>query len=387
MVDGLQEGLAVAPGRSLGQWHIGVVEQTAYRRRRRLADDREVHHCGQRVEVGPRALLHAGDLGVLLHRRIAGLEDHRQGLCHVADHPARGAEIEQQRAVAAGQHHHVVGRDVAVVALLAVDHRQRLGQRVQQAAQPGLGGRAAQFLELVLQGLALVERHHHVGGAIGLPEAVDLDQRGVVELGQQPGLVDEALAAGLEGLAVALGLDLHLVGAGARCQHRGHVFLQRHPALQRVVVGQVDDAEAAFAEQRGQLELAQHGAHRQAVAHVDGGRQHRALAGHQGAVIGGRRQAVGRRRGGRDQAGQAQFGAARPGGAQRADHGAVVVVGHGGARVWSLRLWRQAGWQRWPASPWKCTGWAFADRWRRTSRPGHGPAAATAPGLRCRSAG
>ena len=322
MVDGLQEGLAVAPGGGLGQRHIGVAQQAAHRRRRRLADDGEMHHRRQRVDVGPGALLHARDLGVLLDRRITGLEDHREGLRHVADDPARGAEIEQQRAVAAGQHHHVVGRDVAVVALVAVDHRQRLGQGVQQGAQPGLGGRAAQFLELVLQGLALVEGHHHVGGAIGLPEAVDLDQRGMVELGQQPGLVDEALAAGLEGLAVALGLDLHLVGASARGQHRGHVLLQCHPALQRVIIGQVDDAEAALAEQRGQLELTQHGAYRQAVAHVGGGRQQRALAGHQGAVVGGRR-AVGRCRDRRTEAGQA-----RSCSAQRADHGAVVVVGH-----------------------------------------------------------
>ena len=49
-----------------------------------------------------------------------------------------------------------------------------------------------------------VERHHHVGGAVLFPEAVDLDQRRMVELRQQPRLVDEAAQAGVEGLAVAL---------------------------------------------------------------------------------------------------------------------------------------------------------------------------------------
>ena len=232
MVHRRQEGRAVAPRSRLRQRHITVAHQAAHRRRRCAPGDGVVHHCRQRVHIRPWALFHAGDLGVLLHRRVAGLQDHRQRLGHVADHPPRRAEIQQQRALGAGQHHHVVGGDVAVVALGVVQHDQRLGQRMQQGAQPGLAGCAVHGAQGVLQRLALVEGHHHVGRAVVFPEAVDLHQRRMVELCQQPRFIDEALAPGFEGFAVALALDLHLRDAHPRGQHRGHVFLERHLAAQ-----------------------------------------------------------------------------------------------------------------------------------------------------------
>jgi hypothetical protein len=71
----------------------------------------------------------------------------------------------------------------------------------------------------------------------------------VVEAGEQAGLVDEALEPGLEGLAVALALDLHLAAAAPRGQRAGHAFLDCHAAPQRTVVGGVDEAEVAFADQ------------------------------------------------------------------------------------------------------------------------------------------
>ncbi len=212
-----------------------------------------------------------GHFGVLLDRRVAGLQDHRQRLRHVADDPAGGAEVEQQRPLAALQQDHVVGGDVAVEALLGVDHGERLGQRLQQLAQPLLVGRRAHRLELVLERDAFVERHHHVGGAVRLPEAIDLDQRRMVELGQQPRLVDEALQPGLEGLAVPLRLDRDLGAADALRQRRRHVFLERDAAAERMVVGEVDDAEAALAEHLDDLELAQVEADRQHVAALRGG--------------------------------------------------------------------------------------------------------------------
>jgi hypothetical protein len=47
----------------------------------------------------------------------------------------RAAPKSSSRGRAAGQQHHVVGRDVAVVPVLGVQHGQRLGQRVQQRHQ------------------------------------------------------------------------------------------------------------------------------------------------------------------------------------------------------------------------------------------------------------
>ena len=67
---------------------------------------------------------------------------------------------------------------------------------------------------------------------VGLAGLVDRDHVGVVDRGGQPRLAQEPLAEAL-----------------VRGQLRGQQ-LQRHPALQAQVLGQVDDAHAAAAEQR-----------------------------------------------------------------------------------------------------------------------------------------
>ena len=174
---------------------------------------------------------------------------------HVADHAPGRAEIEQQRAGRGQQD--VVRRDVAVVTLRGVHHAQGVEQRTQPGAQRGFVGHLAHRRQGALQSRALVERHHHVGGAVLLPEPVHLDQRRVVEAREQPGLVDEALQAGLEGLLVPVGLDDDGGGRVHARRHRGrHVLLDRNAALQRMVVCEVDDAEAALADQSGDLVVA-----------------------------------------------------------------------------------------------------------------------------------
>ena len=269
-VQRLQQAIAVAPGGDLGQRLVAVGQHPAHRGRRGLAADREVRHRRQRIQVGPWPLVHAGDVGVLLDRRIAGLQDHRQRLGHVADHLACGAKVQQQRPTAVGQQQHVVGRHVAVVPALGVDHRQGVGHRAQPAQQRGLVGRLAAQAQFVAQGAAFVERHHHVGGAIGLPEAEHLDQRRVVKARQQPGLHHEAVQPLPEGLGLAPGFDQHLQAAVAHGQGGGQVLLERHLALERVVPGAVDDGKAAFAGHRQQLELAEHRAGRQRIARALG---------------------------------------------------------------------------------------------------------------------
>ncbi|MCG3190504.1 MAG: hypothetical protein LKCHEGNO_03237 [Burkholderiaceae bacterium] len=84
----------------------------------------------ERIEIGPWSLSHAARLGVLLDRRVAGLQDRCQRLAAIADHPPRGAEVEQHgRRVA--RHQHVVGRDVAVRHALAMQHLERTEQAFQ----------------------------------------------------------------------------------------------------------------------------------------------------------------------------------------------------------------------------------------------------------------
>ena len=60
-----------------------------------------------------------------------------------------------------------------------VHHLERTQQTVEQAAQPALIRRDAHRLSHLPERHALVVRHHHVGRAIGFPEAMHLHQRRV----------------------------------------------------------------------------------------------------------------------------------------------------------------------------------------------------------------
>ena len=89
----------------------------------------------------------------------------------------------------------------------------------------------------VAQRDALQERHHHVGGGVVFPEAVDLDQRRMVEAGQQARLVDERAQADRVGLGERARAHRDLRPGAARGERRRHVFLERDLALERVVAG------------------------------------------------------------------------------------------------------------------------------------------------------
>jgi hypothetical protein len=98
---------------------------------------------------------------------------------------------------------------------------------------------------------------------------VDLEQRGVVKARQQAGLVDKGLQAQRKGLGIGLRAQRDVHGLGAAGQRGGHVFLDRHLALQRVVEGQVDNAETAHAQDLEQFELAQPRTNGQGARGVD----------------------------------------------------------------------------------------------------------------------
>ena len=177
-----------------------VLDRARRRRRRRRAEQQVVDHRAERVEVGPRPLAQLRHLGVLLDRRVARLEDRGERLGAVADDAARRAEVEQHRR-AVGRQQDVVGRDVAVVDALAVQQleRRRGSASTTLRIQASSGGCAIAPAR-VAQRDALQVRHHHVGGGVVFPEAVDLDQRRMVEAGQQPRLVDERAQADRVGL-------------------------------------------------------------------------------------------------------------------------------------------------------------------------------------------
>ena len=85
----------------------------------------------------------------------------------------------------------------------------------------------------------------------------------MIKLGQQARFIDEAAPADLEGVGVPLGADDYRGIRTPRRQRRGHVFLDGDPALQGVVIGEVDDAKAALANQIDYLEFVEAGADRQ----------------------------------------------------------------------------------------------------------------------------
>ena len=159
-----------------GQRLVTVVQQSRHRRRRRAPGDGHVQDGAQGIDIGPGALGHVGHLGILLDGRIAGLEDHRNGLGLVGDDAARGAEVQHHRQPAAFEQQDVVGGNVAVVALGAMHDGQGLGDAVHHRQQPGFVHVPLPLGQGLLERVAPVQRHHHVGGALFLPEAVDLQQ-------------------------------------------------------------------------------------------------------------------------------------------------------------------------------------------------------------------
>ncbi len=178
----------------------------------------------------------------------------------------RRAEVEEDGRPCVRQED-VVGRDVAVVDAFAVQELERRQDGSDHAADPGLVGRVGHAAARVAQGHAPQVRHHHVRGGVVFPELVDLDQRRVVEAGEQTRLVDEGAQAdrvGLLGERARAHRDPR--APAARRERRRHVLLERDVTLERVVPGQVDDAEATDAEHADDLEFAEAGAGRKRVA-------------------------------------------------------------------------------------------------------------------------
>ena len=87
----------------------------------------------------------------------------------------------------------------------------------------------------------------------------------MVEAREQPRLVDERAQADRVGLGEGARAHGDLRPLAARRERRRHVLLERDLALERVVLRQVDDAEAADAEHAHDLEFAEAGAWRKRV--------------------------------------------------------------------------------------------------------------------------
>ena len=183
---------------------------------------------------------------------------------------ARGAKIQQHRPIVFGQHQNIVRCDVPVVALHGVQRLKGIKQRRHELVlQPKLiiakQRLAAGFRRNpVRQQRAGIKRHDDVGSAVVFPELVDPDDRSMIKLRQQLRFIDETAQTELERVGItAAHRDRE---AGAAHGDRGrHEFLERHLAPQGVVIGQVNDSEAALAEHLDDLEFAQPRTHGQRI--------------------------------------------------------------------------------------------------------------------------
>ncbi len=186
---------------------------------RHLTGDALVEHDGQAVDVG---LAVQGPPLHLLGRRVAGRpQDGPVGLgpgclgqgagqAEVGDpEPAVGVEEE-------------VGRlDVAVDQAAPVGVVQP-GGGLEPDVDRLLGGEEPTGVVDLAQAAAGQVLQHQVGGAVLLAPVVDLEDVGMVEGGHRPRLGPEALEEG---------------GVAGQCRVE---HLDRHPAVERDVVGQVD---------------------------------------------------------------------------------------------------------------------------------------------------
>ena len=149
----------------------------------------------------------------------------------VGDDAARRAEVEQHRPTV-GEQQDVVGRDVAVVHAFAVQQLEHAEQGLDERVEPGLVRGRGHVQARVLQRLAAVVLHRHVGGRVAAPETVHLDQRPGVEAGEQPGFAEERFEPLGEGLGEAPAAQRDRRPCAAPGERRGHVLLDRDVAMQ-----------------------------------------------------------------------------------------------------------------------------------------------------------
>lgn len=118
-----------------------------------------------------------------------------------------------------------------------MEQRKRIEQRIDDRAQPGFGGRFEHRASHGLQRGTVQEGHRHVGGAVGFPEAMDLQHRRMREPGEQLGFVDERSQRVHEGFDVRFQSHRDSIPIGTFDQMPRHELLDGHFAVQRMVPG------------------------------------------------------------------------------------------------------------------------------------------------------
>ncbi len=129
-----------------------------------------------------------------------------------------------------------------------VDQLQRVEQRSDDGVELFLARGAAEALQPGLEALSFLEMEDHVAGIIGAEVTVHAHDIGVIELGKCLGFLDEAVEPPAVVVLAVLRPWRGLDAAGASCEIRREVLLDRHMAVERHLVGEIGYAEAARAE-------------------------------------------------------------------------------------------------------------------------------------------
>ena len=111
-----------------------------------------------------------------------------------------------------------------------------------------LGCQSLAAHQALVQRLALDQRHHHVGGAVGLEKVVHPHNGRAVEPSQGAGLIEEAFAAPGELLSMVGRARQHGGAALAQGKRGRQVLLDGHVSAQSKVTRPVGDAEGTLAE-------------------------------------------------------------------------------------------------------------------------------------------
>ncbi len=123
---------------------------------------------------------------------------------------------------------------------------------VEQGIENAFDGRLRQrpvALEPLLERLTVQQRHHHVGGAVGLEKIEDADdRRRAVEPGEDTRLLEEAIAPPMEFLGQSGRPRQHRGAIFADRDRRRQIFLDRDISAERRIARPVGDAEATVAE-------------------------------------------------------------------------------------------------------------------------------------------
>ena len=253
-VDRAQKRRPVRAERTLGGRLVVVAHDAGWAIGRPPPGHRLIQRGAKRVDVGPRALTAPGQR-VLLIGAVAGLDQRADGLGQLHHLAARRAKIDQHRhAIIADDD--VVGCDVAMQEIVAVDQLERVEQGADYLVEFGLARRAAQPRQPRLEALAFLELQHHVGGIVRPEVAEHPDDVAVIEFRQRLRLFDETLEAPQIVFPAVLGLRLHRQRDLAHGEIGGKILLDGNPAVERRFTRQIGDAEPASAQHALDLVIA-----------------------------------------------------------------------------------------------------------------------------------